>query len=95
MSNASIIQRMREACDEYDAGVTPPGVIGRQIAALAEALEGVRLHVVKTARGFELRLGMVQEWLDYYGQDDSQAMNTGQVVVSEIRAWLLELERAK
>jgi hypothetical protein len=86
MSNTSIVQRMREACDQYEAGVLAPLMVGAQIAALAEALERVGREAVEAAREFELRMAVVQDRLDE--GEAAGAHADGQGVIADIRVWL-------
>jgi hypothetical protein len=86
MSNATIVQRMREACDQYEAGELTPLMAGSQIAALAEALEGVGREVAEACREFELRMAVVQDSLNY--GEVAAAHADGQGVAADIRAWL-------
>jgi hypothetical protein len=86
MSNASIIQRMREACDRYEAGQLSPAVLGKQLVALAEALEGVGRRVVEEMREYEFRLLAAQDDLDY--EDEERARTACQAIVADIRPWL-------
>ena len=63
-----------------------PGELGKQISALAEALEGVGLRVILAAREFDLRLVSAQDDLDY--GDNDRARIVGQAAVADVRAWL-------
>lgn len=46
MSNATIIQMMREVCDQWDSGKSDCLDVGRQLVGLASAIEG-HGHAIK------------------------------------------------
>ncbi len=92
MSNSDIMQRMSDACDQAEAGAITPAILGIQIVALAEALEGVPRQVVEEAREFELRLIEAEDHLEF-GEED-QARAAAQAVVEDVRAWLAEICQA-
>jgi hypothetical protein len=89
MSNASIIQSMRDACDRYEAGEILPMVLGDQLQAMAAALEGVHPRVVTQARDLADQIGMAQGELDEGSRSESRRI--GLEAVAEIRRWLDEL----
>lgn len=92
MSNATIIQRMREGCAQYEAGELSPLVLGSQIAALAECLEGVGRDVGERGRDFESLMAVVQDQRDY--GEDAGADAAGQATITDIRAWLETLDQS-
>ncbi len=92
MSNTTIIERMREACDQWDASGLDCLSLGQQLAGLAEALEGLGYWVVVQAREWELAL-MVASEPAQFGERDL-ALAQLQAVVGRIRQWIAELEGA-
>jgi hypothetical protein len=87
MSNATILQRMSESCDEFENREIRPADFGVRIVGLAEALEGIRHSAVERAREFELELLGLQEDLDDGVPDDSEFAS----VLSSVKTCLQQL----
>jgi hypothetical protein len=90
MSNASIIQRMREACDQYEAGALSPMVLGEQLVALAGALEGRPRDVLELARAAEQELVIAENHLN--DGERERADEIAQQAIARLRVWLDELD---
>jgi hypothetical protein len=92
VSNASIVNRMREACDQWEAGQIDSVELGLQIAGLACALEGVGRHVAAEGRDWELELAVASDDAKF-GEYDRALAQVREVIV-RIRAWIDGLDIA-
>jgi hypothetical protein len=86
VSNAAIVKRMHEACDQWDAGTIDNFSLGEQLVGHAEALEGVPRRIVEEARAWQQELEVASEPA-YCGQRDVAVAQVN-TVVGKIRAWV-------
>jgi hypothetical protein len=81
MSSASIIERMREACDQWDASKINSNDLANQIIALASAIENVGTAIEHEAEDWQRQLWIAAE------VDDELGTAQGETVV-RIRNWI-------
>ncbi|HYT90225.1 MAG TPA: hypothetical protein VEL76_16075 [Gemmataceae bacterium] len=86
MPNADIVQQMREACDQWDAGQIDCLALGRQLVGLAAALEGIGRQLVEQSREWELELAVASDAANFEERD--QAVAQVNAVVGQIRTWI-------
>jgi len=93
VSNHSILERMRESCDRFDAGtITAEEVMG-EITSLAKSLDSIRPMAVQAARDFRSK---VVYGCDLIGHDNDEAGGWKEInnAVSAMRTWIsAELEK--
>jgi hypothetical protein len=61
MSNETIIQMMREVCDQWDAGASDCLDVGRQLVGLASAIEGHGHAIKDEAERFQFDIIVASE----------------------------------
>jgi hypothetical protein len=96
MSNASIIQDMREACDRYEAGEITEITLASQIEGMASALEGLSRRQLEEVRelAFEVALATEEESEVQNERTRMLTRQYGLEAMAAIRRWLDELPRA-
>jgi hypothetical protein len=92
MSNATIIQQMRAACDQWDNGQINCLTLGKQIVGLASSLEGLSRGVIDECRTWETELILASDDANFGERERALAQVCG--VVSRIRVWIDRLETA-
>src|SRR5262245_41038736 len=100
MSNATIISRMREACDQFEAGRIRTYELCTEFVGLASALEHVcrvpRRDVTADEEFTSRRMGIedeleipVQDQFEYVPNEEAPALR--RPILEDIRAWLARL----
>jgi hypothetical protein len=100
MSNANILDRMREASDQFESGDISSAALGDQIVALAKCLEhvgGVSRNVLTEAEEFRNRLISIDDYLEipvnpamdqFEYVENENAPAESQAIIADIRVWL-------
>jgi hypothetical protein len=91
MSNANIIQKMRETCDRWDAGEIDSNQLKNRIVGLAEALEGVKHSIVEQARELEGRIVFASGYGNFEGLE--KAITELKIVLAKLREWINTLPK--
>ena len=86
MPNASIIQQMRDTCDQWDAGEIDSGNLKEALVGLACALENVKRSVVEQANDWRLEIEIASDYGRYEGHE--RAVLEIKIVLKKIRAWI-------
>jgi hypothetical protein len=93
MSNQSILERMRESCDRFDAGAITAEEVMVEVTSLAKTLDFIRPRADEAARNFRLKVGY---GCDLIGHDNDEAAGWKEInhAVSVMRTWIAaELEK--
>jgi hypothetical protein len=86
VANANIIDRMREACDQWPVGTIDCLALGSQLVALTEALENVPRCVVEQAREWEVQLRIASDPASF-GEREMAIAQLNETVAA-IRQWI-------
>jgi hypothetical protein len=86
MSNASIIQSMKEACDQWDAGNIDSQHLTMQLGGLFTALDGVKRSEEKQAAEWLLKIDVASDYGNFEGH--TQAIVEIKKVLTQIRVWI-------
>jgi hypothetical protein len=95
MSNASIIQDMREACDRYEAGEITEMMLAGQIEGMVSAFERLPPRVIEEGRelAFQVALATEEESEVRNERTRMRVRQYGLEAMAAIRCWLDELAR--
>lgn len=80
MSNASIVQMMREACDHWESGKIDSNELADELASLSRAIEGVKQDVSDQGNYLQCYIHAASE--------EEEPIKAIQGVISQVRRWL-------
>ncbi|MCL6416395.1 hypothetical protein MIB92_12100 [Aestuariirhabdus sp. Z084] len=87
MSNETILDRLLNDIEEYDASRKNRDAFADRFATAIEALEGIPYSVIRDSRDWQHRIEME----GYFDEEGFESEN--EVVIPKLKSWVNELKR--